>query len=51
MKGACVFIFFMISNFILGLCGIGLLIIGILVILASTKNRKLSVVPRNLESI
>ena len=50
MKGACVFIFFMISNAILGVCGIGLLVIGILFILGSTLKRRLSAVPRNLIS-
>ena len=51
MKGACVFIFFMISNAILGVCGIGLLVIGILFILGSTLTRRLNAVPRNLESL
>ena len=33
MKGACVFIFFMIFNSILGLCGIATLIVGIIAII------------------
>ena len=49
MKGACVFVFFMIFNAILGLYGIAIIIVGILISLKKTK-RRLSAVPRNLIS-
>ena len=49
MKGACVFVFFMIFNAILGLYGIAIIIVGILISLKNTK-RRLSAVPRNLIS-
>ena len=49
MKGACVFVFFMIFNAILGLYGIAIIIVGILISLKNTK-RRLSAVPRNLSS-
>ena len=50
MKGACVFVFFMIFNAILGLYGIAIIIVGILIGLKNTKKRLLSAVPRNLSS-
>ena len=49
MKGACVFVFFMICNALLGLKGLGILIVGILSIVR--KKRRLSAVPRTLASI
>ena len=47
MKGACVFVFFMIFNAILGLYGIAIIIVGMLISFRN-KNRRLSAVPRNL---
>ena len=47
MKGACVFVFFMICNAILGLKGIGIIIFGVLS-MSLKKRRRLSVELRTL---
>ncbi len=47
MKGACVFVFFMIFNAILGLKGIGIIIFGVLS-MSLKRRRRLSVELRTL---
>ena len=47
MKGACVFVFFMICNAILGLKGIGIIIFGVLS-MSLKRRRRLSVELRTL---
>ena len=52
MKGACVFIFFMICNAILGLKGLGMLIFGILGTIPKKKAEDIpEAEPRNLQTI